>query len=374
MESLGNALRSKDAKLTQTLLLEQLHRGSSLDLQTLFVLLAYVRDIGGGLGERQLTYTMLDVWYERFPVMAVYALEALILCGYGSWRDVPGLCNYLKTSSVRGRQDDPFIETAIEFMLRHLDDGLACKWVPRETSNKNAWLFDQFVSQWCGVESSSSSSENKRRFRKMISDKTKRAGAGDATAADSCWGLAPRASTRHLDAWLKRLDEPNIDAEWRHFASRKYYPLGDDDDEVTQIMCVVTSSNNNNLVETLLLIEKMSCDSVKVVLTTDPPTHVYIQKADGFSHNVQLFLNRPVTAPTLGVEDTMQYLQTMARAPAGCGHLPVLQKAFAGCSLSGGPSLPYFMLVVGAQAPSLYAVAAHSRYDPMRNLFHLLTT
>ena len=376
MELLGNALREKndddDDRLIQTLLLEQLHRTPRVmvDLQTLFIVLAYVRDIDGGMGERQLTYMMLDVWYERFPVMAVYALEALILCGYGSWRDVPGLCNYLKNFSIRRRrrrrkeeEEDyhPFILTAVDFMLRHVvvhDDGLAAKWVPRETSKKNLWLFELFVKR-------SAVGGSRRQFRRMISEKT-RGSVGTATSA----GLSPRfcSGSKALSSWMKRGRRSR--GCWTLFARNKYYPLNDDDgNDGRSVLCVLPAHEKKKdtehvLVETLLLLEKMKMKmeeveeredpSWVVVLTTDPLSFVTLRVSDGFSHNVARLLSAVDGACSRrsSLDATLEALQQQQQQQTG--------------------SQPYFMFVVGGQRPSLYAVAAHPRYDPMRVLFDRL--
>ena len=161
-------------------LLEPLLRTSRGDaLKSLFVLLGSTRDIvssftsGGGGGQRRLTYMMLDIWYDVYPVLAVYALEALIVLGHGSWRDVTGLCCYLRNESPRG-QDHPFIETAVELSIRKLSGeagvgrALAAKWVPRETSKKKSWLFTVFVQKWFGC--SNLTTEQRRQFRRLVSD------------------------------------------------------------------------------------------------------------------------------------------------------------------------------------------------------------
>jgi len=164
-------------------LLEPLLRTSRGDaLKSLFVLLGSTRDIKSSLtgagGQKRLTYMMLDIWYDVYPVLAVYALEALIVLGHGSWRDVAGLCCYLRNESPRG-QDHPFIETAVELSIRKLrgvgiggvdDDvgrALAAKWVPRETSKKKSWLFTMFVQKWFGC--SNVTTEQRRQFRRLVS-------------------------------------------------------------------------------------------------------------------------------------------------------------------------------------------------------------
>jgi len=347
---LGAALQSGgDGSEIQNVLLEQLGPGA-LDLKTLFIVLAYVRDIDGGMGERKMTYAMLDVWYQRFPVLAVYALEALVLCGYGSWRDVPGLCNYLKNFSVR-RENHPWIETAVDFMLRHVHlDGLAAKWVPRETSKKNLWLFEVFVQRWKG--GTTCTQENRRQFRRMISEKTRLPAAAVGNY------LAPRFTGGHsLSSW-QQARGPEKDAEWKRFAKIKFYPYDVDvDGDARAVLCMLPWQEEKKktavLVETLLLLEKMDAKACDVVLTTDPLSRITIRVADGFSRNL---------------EKLMASLPPMTTTPPGKSFEKVLE------TLQEEALQPYFMLVVGGPRPSLYAVAAHPRYDPMRVLFDRITS
>jgi len=155
-------------------------------LETLFCFTAYLRDISFGRGNRQLTYAMLLIWYTHYPVLAVYALEMIVGAGlisgnlsFGSWRDIPGLCEYIRVHSDRG-QSHPFIESAIEIMNGQLykdwisgggggdggsggDGGASsssnsvisnvAKWIPRESSRKHKWLFDKMVMQWSWTHS-----------------------------------------------------------------------------------------------------------------------------------------------------------------------------------------------------------------------------
>jgi len=132
-------------------------------MQLLYSLIAYVRDIGWGLGQRQLTYRILDIWYKYYPALTVIALSDLVKTNkkysYGSWRDVPGLCEYIyrKYNSVI----HPLIQSAIGLMNRQLSQDWeqytktpdtmilsnAAKWVPREGSH-NAWLYNSMLLEW----------------------------------------------------------------------------------------------------------------------------------------------------------------------------------------------------------------------------------
>jgi hypothetical protein len=51
----------------------------------LYKLIVYTRDITEGKGERDLTYMMMDIWYDHFPVLSKHILE-IIPEKYGSWK------------------------------------------------------------------------------------------------------------------------------------------------------------------------------------------------------------------------------------------------------------------------------------------------
>jgi hypothetical protein len=138
-------------------------------LDTLFTSIAYVRDIHAGLGIRRATYAILTVWYDYYPMLALSAIRSLVQgdyyrFGYGSWRDICGLCDYLRNNSPRG-EDHPMIDSAIELMnnaifsdwtsyqLNGLCSTNVAKWVPREKS-QYGWLFSRLVHQWASAHSS----------------------------------------------------------------------------------------------------------------------------------------------------------------------------------------------------------------------------
>jgi len=132
-------------------------------LENMFCFIAHTRDIHCGLGRRETTYMMLDAWYECFPVLACFALRELLSgdnsqYGYGSWRDVSGLYDYMVQYSVRGA-DHPLVDNAVELMNTALrkdwmtftkygySNTNVAKWVPRETSSHKE-LFNKLAYQW----------------------------------------------------------------------------------------------------------------------------------------------------------------------------------------------------------------------------------
>lgn len=170
-------------------------------LDTLFSSIAYVRDIHCGLGLRTATYAILTAFYDYYPMLALSALRNLVggdyyKFGYGSWRDICGLCEYIRLNSPRG-VDHPFIDSAMGFMneaifadwtsyqINGLCSTNVAKWVPREKS-KYGWMFNHLVMDWSWTHcphilqssrsSSSSSSAQlkcKTHYRKIISALTR---------------------------------------------------------------------------------------------------------------------------------------------------------------------------------------------------------
>ena len=181
-------------------------------LQFLYCLIAHTRDIQCGLGQRQLTYMMLDIWYSHYPNLAVHALDIIvsgsvqnssIVLSYGSWRDITGLCHYLYKNSGKGCEH-PFIEIAMEMMNKQLyrdyspekTSATSCfnhrfptnasKWTPRENS-QFGWMFKPMALSWAKthhpyiLRSAKTSDQYaksvlkcKTIYRKMISTLTRR--------------------------------------------------------------------------------------------------------------------------------------------------------------------------------------------------------
>lgn len=152
-------------------------------LTLLFKLIAYTRDIYGGLGERKLSYMMLFLWNYQFPLPTAHCLKNMIMPienspSFGSWRDIKGLCQFIRQYSQKG-ENDPFIETCLGLMNHQLDVdytlwnntmdeyvrkqhtgfamekptpitagiSMVAKWIPREHS-ANDWLFKRAAVQW----------------------------------------------------------------------------------------------------------------------------------------------------------------------------------------------------------------------------------
>ena len=101
---------------------------------------AYVRDYRFGWGERRLSYMMVAVVHAYFPVVAERLFRSLVLDGYGGWRDVCGLCQYLYDRFHV--QDHPLISFAIGL----IHDQLSSDW-NAFTSGKCTGKVNEVVSE-----------------------------------------------------------------------------------------------------------------------------------------------------------------------------------------------------------------------------------
>lgn len=159
-------------------------------IELLLSMTLYTRNIAYGLGERQLTYVFLLIWYKYFPVLAVNLLSFIVgdvnnKYPCGSWRDIVGLCKYIYEKEKTKKH--PLLKTAIEMMNKQLhadwiESGSGsgpisnvAKWIPRENS-QHSWLFELMVIDWTLTYSPhiiKETSKCKRQYRQIFSSLTR---------------------------------------------------------------------------------------------------------------------------------------------------------------------------------------------------------
>lgn len=145
-------------------------------LELLYNMIFYVRDIHRGLGERELTYMMIYIWSMVYPNQAIDAIYRIVYDGIGSWRDVKGVCRFVRDYSIL-QDNDPLIYTCVKMMNHQLmldlslstDISLVSKWIPRENSAYH-WLYEKCVDHWIRCERPEyiASVRNKRQFEMAI--------------------------------------------------------------------------------------------------------------------------------------------------------------------------------------------------------------
>jgi len=157
MEVLGSQFSSMLETLSNTTSIE-----TCIRLSILYKLIAHTRDVIQGKGEHDLAYMMVWKLYACFPKLAVRMIRHFVM-GFGSWRDIKYLCQYIRKQSPCG-SDDPLIGVCIKLMNTQLKRDLhtwkytihafsrdhisnVAKWIPRE-HKKFDWLYEKLVVDW----------------------------------------------------------------------------------------------------------------------------------------------------------------------------------------------------------------------------------
>lgn len=118
-------------------------------------------EFSNGKGEQELTYMMIFVWYQYFPELAQ---KLLYLCfnKYGSWRDAPYLCEYIRKET--NNKYHSLIDIVIHIANTQLHSDMEswkfsknafsrnhissiAKWIPRE-GKKLDWLHYRMAYEW----------------------------------------------------------------------------------------------------------------------------------------------------------------------------------------------------------------------------------
>jgi hypothetical protein len=132
-------------------------------------MIGHTRDIYFGKGEHDISYMFLMVFYDIFPVLAIYAMHRFVQPNdnlnipYGSWRDIKYLCDYIRKNSPK-KENHGLIQYCIDLMnsqfkkdyetwrfsvyarsRSHISN--VSKWIPRE-HKKFHWLFNMLVLDW----------------------------------------------------------------------------------------------------------------------------------------------------------------------------------------------------------------------------------
>tara|TARA_B100001057_G_C22868105_1_gene957513 strand:- start:4941 stop:6626 length:1686 start_codon:yes stop_codon:yes gene_type:complete len=141
-------------------------------LQTIYSFIGYTRDTFMGLGEHDITYMIIYVFFNHFPTLAVQSLYFILTPmdsdlynrNIGCWRDIKYLCNYIYTQSPQQGEHE-LISYCISIANAQLHKDLetykhsvnrksnihisnVAKHIPRENS-KFSWLFEKMAIQWC---------------------------------------------------------------------------------------------------------------------------------------------------------------------------------------------------------------------------------
>jgi len=265
-------------------------------------MLGQTRDIIYGKGEHEISYMMILVFYEVFPILSIYAVYRYVQpidgldVPYGSWRDIKYLCEYIREHSLKG-DDHELIKICIELINSQLFIDLetwqfslyprsrkhisnVAKWIPRE-NKQFTWLFEKLAIHWTEKHSPyifetltkpdsiiKAVMKAKRIYRKKISFLNK---ALDTTEIKQCSQKTQEIEPKHV-AWHTLMKQPKLvfgsDVNYKECSQKirehmikniknnpqhhysNYYPVSF---FVKQALFIITDKNNDKKVETDIL-------------------------------------------------------------------------------------------------------------------------
>lgn len=160
-------------------------------VELIYKMIAETRDCFYGKGEHDISYMLIFVFYKYYPVLATYLIHKFVQplengslgkVGYGSWRDIKYLCQYVREHSSK-KEKDSIIEICVALVSQTLHNDLVLvdkpqlhpceftqrefngiknlhsninyreylsslvKWIPRE-HKKFDWLHELLVIHW----------------------------------------------------------------------------------------------------------------------------------------------------------------------------------------------------------------------------------
>lgn len=147
-------------------------------VEIIYKMIAETRDCFYGKGEHDLSYMLIFIFYKYYPVLATYLIYKFVQplengslgkVGYGSWRDIKYLCQYVLENSSK-KEKDTIIEICVELVTLTLKKDMEIvsqlqkdfpdgninyrehlsslvKWLPRE-NKKFDWLNELCVIHW----------------------------------------------------------------------------------------------------------------------------------------------------------------------------------------------------------------------------------
>lgn len=168
-------------------------------MSIMYRMIGHTRDIVDGKGEYSLAYMLIDIWYNHYPELALFAFKQFVLLPdgtmpYGSWKDIKYFYKTYKTSPVVGYG----ITLLINQIREDIDSenpSLAAKWVPREKSQYSD-LFTEIATNYFSEYVMSAKTDLSRinainkakmNFRKVISSLNRKLDTVQIKQCDNNW-------------------------------------------------------------------------------------------------------------------------------------------------------------------------------------------
>ena len=168
-------------------------------MSIMYRMIGHTRDIVEGKGEYSLAYMLVDVWYNHYPELALFAFKHFVMLPdgtmpYGSWKDIKYFYKINKTS--------PVVTYGVTLLINQIrqdiaseNPSLAAKCVPREKSQYSD-LFTEiatnYFSEYIMTAKTDLSRINainkaKMNFRKIISTINRKLDTVQIKQCDNDW-------------------------------------------------------------------------------------------------------------------------------------------------------------------------------------------
>ena len=266
-------------------------------LEIILCIITYTRDIRYGKGERDLTYNMIYTLYTFFPIPAVYLIKEIVKT-YGSWKDIPRLCNHIKNETSN---ENPLIITLVEMAINQLkkdqkeNDPLSniSKWIPKEKS-KYGWLFDVFVKNYYEIASDITNA-HRANFRKLVSKMNRKLETRDIKYRRqnaNQYNLPRPIQIAQLIKEAKRAssDEQNeLDTKWEKYA-RQWSKMNKHVIPLVDVSAEMTEQEYNTAIGIGLLLSQNSILQNRMILFSQTASWISLQNNIGFTESIKEIL------------------------------------------------------------------------------------
>ena len=168
-------------------------------MSIMFRMIGHTRDIVEGKGEYSLAYMLVDVWYNHYPELALFAFKHFVLLPdgtmpYGSWKDI----KYF----YKANKNSPVVTYGVTLLINQIrqdieseNPSLAAKWVPREKSQYSdlfTLIATNYFSEYIMTAKTDLSRINainkaKMNFRKIISTLNRKLDTVQIKQCDNDW-------------------------------------------------------------------------------------------------------------------------------------------------------------------------------------------
>jgi hypothetical protein len=275
--------------------IKQRDRAKTIEyLELILCMIAYTRDIRYGKGERDLTYMMVYTLYTFFPIPAVYLIKEIVgqnTESYGSWKDIPRLCDYIKQET---NDENPLIITLVEMAINRLKRDIreketpsnVAKWIPRENS-KYGWLFDIFVKTYHQLDIPPKNT-HRASFRKLVSNtpEMKKTRTNNPLIRPLTFTIPINTFVKRATNITEETDQKMLDTKWTKY-SKQWSTLNKNIIPLVDVSADLSNYEYNTAIGIGLLLSENSILQNRMILFSQTASWISLDKTIGFTNMIK---------------------------------------------------------------------------------------